>query len=111
MSFRDVYLKTASYVGRYLPTVKLVGSSMFASLAFLTYAARLYLAIVCPRVSDEATGHIYQANIHGIVYLTHAQDQLMNLPWLFMGFAAVIWIGSDVVVAIIMMLIAVKPRE
>lgn len=64
------------------------------SLVWQIHLWFLYLAI-CPQKPEPSTGHIYPLQVHEqIVYLTRAQSQRANGPWLYITFVSIaVFIG------------------
>jgi len=44
-----------------------------------------HFAKISPHTPDEATGHVYAENMHGVVYLTLHERRLLRLPWVVGG--------------------------
>jgi hypothetical protein len=59
---------------------------VFASIVLLI-GINYYIVRTCPSIADEANGHIYPTNIHGVVYLTLVERSLLYLPWMILAAA------------------------
>jgi hypothetical protein len=67
----------------------------------LFWGADYYFLRICPPVPDESSGHIYQINLHGIVYLTYAERRLWDRQWVITAIAVFFLLIPEVIVPLI----------